>query len=136
MSNHTLKYSETYEVCLYIGSREGYHGPLFTRNSLIDAISEFQDHVGEQALPVRVSDTLTFLKGKSYAEDGWEVSAILYPNRPSTISAINDFMLKLAEYLLYKFNQNRITIRHLFSSSNKTIMLERKDAEASHLRRP
>lgn len=128
---HRVKRSDTYEAVLYIGSREGYHGPSFTREDLLAAVAEFQDVAVDLAMPVRVSDTLTFMKGKSYREDGWEISAILYPNFPQTVAKIDDFILKLGEHLLFKFKQNRITIRHL-TSERQTTMLEQHNAERTH----
>jgi hypothetical protein len=129
MDNHELKYSPTYEVTFCIGSREGYNGPSFTRKDVLNQISKFQ-HEFPKSMPVKVSDTVTFTM-KDYHEDGWEVSAITYPNSPASHYDVSDFMSKLAENLLYHFKQNRITIR----SSGvlvQTVMLEMKNAEKTY----
>jgi hypothetical protein len=129
MDNHEFKYSPTYEVTFCIGSREGYNGLAFTREDVLNQINKFQ-YEFPKSMPVKVSDTVTFTM-KDYREDGWEVSAITYPNSPASCSDVDSFMGKLAENLLYHFKQNRITIRYL-NGSGATIMLEMKTAEKSH----
>lgn len=129
MDNHESKYAPTYEVTFCIGSREGYNGPSFTREDVLDQINEFQ-HKFPKSMPVKVSDTVTFTM-KDYRENGWEVSAITYPNSPASCSDVDSFMSKLAENMLYHFKQNRITIRYL-NGSGATIMLETKDAEKTY----
>lgn len=135
MDNHKLKFSgQTYEVTFCIGSREGYNGRSFTRDDLIEQISKFQTDFKE-SMPVKVSDTVTFVM-RDYREDGWEVSAITYPNSPKISDEIDCFMHELAKHLFYHFRQNRITIRHLFSPNTdnicQTMMIESLDAEKSH----
>lgn len=135
-SMHKLKYSSTFEVTFCIGSREGYNGRAFTREEVLDQINLFQKEFSG-SMPVKVSDTVTFTM-KDYREDGWEVSAITYPNSPASIDEVKHFMHNLAERLLYHFKQNRITIRETFNgprylgSEANTIMLEMNDAEKTH----
>jgi hypothetical protein len=132
MDNHYLKYSPTYEVTFCIGSREGYNGPAFTREDVRKQINKFQ-HNFPNSMPVKLSDTVTFTM-KDYSEDGWEISAITYPNSPASCSDVDKFMDELAENMLYHFKQNRITIRKLHPSyeDSVTIMLEMKDAEKTY----
>ncbi len=81
-------------------------------------------------MPVRITDC-TYTKGSTYREDGWEVSAVLYPNFPQPIPKINDFIEQLTEHLLWHFKQNRITIRRI-KSDEETTMFERPNAEKTH----
>ena len=129
MDNHEIKFSPTFEVTFCIGSREGYNGPAFTREDLLNQINKFQQEF-PKSMPVKVSDTVTFTM-KDYLEDGWEVSAITYPNSSASSCDVDIFMSKLAENLLYHFKQNRITIRSLYSNG-MTSMLEMKNAEKTH----
>jgi hypothetical protein len=135
-SMHKIKYSFTYEVTFCIGSREGYNGRAFTREEVLDQINLFQKGF-TGSMPVKVSDTVTFTM-KDYRENGWEVSAITYPNSSASIDEVKNFMRNLAEHLLYHFKQNRITIRETFNgptlvgSEPNTIMLEMNDAEKTH----
>lgn len=92
-----------------IGSREGYHGPSFTKEQLMNAIGEFQQS-HPLAMPVKVTDCVTFVM-KDYREDGWDISGICYPNSPQSPKQVKEFMYALAEHLLYHFKQNRITVR-------------------------
>jgi hypothetical protein len=134
---HEIKKSSTYEVKFAIGSREGYHGPSFTKGQLMDVIGEFQKSC-PIAQPVKITDKVTFVM-KDYREDGWDISAICYPNSPNKPEQVKEFMSALAEHLLYHFKQNRITIR-VFPSwvpstdprLPETFMLEIKDAEKTH----
>lgn len=134
--DHEILTSVTYEVKFAIGSREGYHGPSFAKYEVMDAISEFQK-ISSIAMPVKVIDCVTFVM-KDYREDGWDISAICYPNSPNTPRQVKEFMMGLAEHLLYRFKQNRITIRSFPSHTPApidfpdTVMLQRMNAEKTH----
>ena len=111
---HKIKKSATYEVKFAIGSREGYDGPSFTKDQVMDAIGEFQKFC-PISQPVKITDHVTFVM-KDYREDGWDISAICYPNHPpdrgpNDPAQVKEFMFALAEHLLYHFKQNRITVR-------------------------
>jgi hypothetical protein len=140
---HEIKTSQTYEVMFAIGSREGYHGPSFTKEQLMDAIGEFQKTC-PVSQPVKVTDKVTFVM-KDYREDGWDISAICYPNHPpdrppNQPGQVKEFMTALAEHLLYHFKQNRITVRVFpswipsdkFPGFPETFMFEVKDAQKTH----
>lgn len=130
MSNPIRKKTcDTAEVLLYIGSREGYDGPLFTREDVHKAIADYQDCY-PKSLPVRLSDRCTFIAGNRYHEDGFEVSAITYPNHYRSLEEIEKFMMGLAEHLLNTFKQNRVTVRKVVSNTT-TVMLERDTAQHS-----
>lgn len=141
---HKIIESATYEVKFAIGSREGYNGPSFTKQNLMDEIGEFQKHCSCPQ-PVKITDHVTFVM-QDYREDGWDISAICYPNHrpgklPNNPQQTRQFMYELAEYLLYKFKQNRITIRCFPSwiPSNhaeypSTEMFEMENAEKTALK--
>jgi hypothetical protein len=131
--DHVIKYSLTYEIKFAIGSREGYHGRSFTKKEVLDAISEYQE-TSPVAMPVKVTGGITFVN-KDYREGGFEISGICYPNSKNTPEQIEQFMFGLAEYLLYRLNQNRITVRRLCTrdlGGLNTRMLERTNAEKTH----
>lgn len=122
----------TYEVLLYIGSKEGYKGKAFSREDLFREIGLFQDVI-PNSLPVRVSPC-TYIAGSNYQEDGHEISAIMYPNQLRTYSEIDNFMTGLAKHLMQTFKQNRITVRKLSPEgyrTDSTIMFESEEAEVS-----
>ncbi len=143
---HNIKESVTYEVKFAIGSKEGYHGPSFTKEDVVRAIGEFQE-TSPVAMPVKITDHVTFVI-KDYVEDGWDISAICYPNSINTPKQVKEFMFGLAEHLLYHFKQNRITIRTFpywdsddmplvemaFLDFPSTIMFEIPNAEKNHTR--
>ncbi len=116
------KQCDGYECKLTIGSREGYHGPHFSRNDLIGVIQSFQECYPE-AIPVMVTSTCSFVHKKQYREDGWEVSVIKYPNHLRDEKFLHDYLTAMAEHLADKFKQNRITVRG-FRSPVSTVMVE------------
>jgi hypothetical protein len=124
--NHIVKCCDYHEIRFAVGSREGYHGPIFTKGTLLDAIAEFQGD-SPVAMPVKVTDHVTFIN-KDYVEDGWEISAICYPNHANTQLELRQFMNGLAEHLLYKLKQNRITV----IDGAESVMLEKLDAEKTY----
>ena len=113
---------DTYEVCLYLGSQEGYEGPFFDEDSLVKVIGDFQKQNGTR-LPIRVTTT-RFVDG-SYNEKGWECAAICYPRWPQHPKAISDFMELLARHLVIRLKQNRISVK----GPTKTHMFYRKGDE-------
>lgn len=121
----------TYEVLLYIGSKEGYNGKAFSREDLLREIGLFQDAL-PKALPVRVMPC-TYIAGSKYQEDGHEISAIMYPNQLRTQPEIDSFMSSLAKHLMETFKQNRITVRCIGhpGSGERTVMFESEAAEIS-----
>lgn len=118
----------TYEVLLYIGSREGYKGKVFSREDLLREVSLFQD-VMPKSMPVRIT-ACAYVAGSNYLEEGHEISAIMYPNQYRELHDIDNFMFALAKHLMQTFKQNRITIRRL-RDTTQTIMFESEEAEIS-----
>ena len=79
---------------------------------LMNFIKETQD-LNDIMIPLRFSRTV-FLSGSNYQERGFEIAAINYPRMKigSGYSAaiIKDFMNLLAESLMSKFNQKRVSV--------------------------
>jgi len=124
VANYSIKSNSHHEVRLYIGSREHYNGQRFGRDELIAAVTEFQrQNTLELAGPLRF--TPTCYVWDDYIEDGWEIAIINYPRYPKPEAVLNSFMLRLADYLLYRFRQNRISV--VFP--NEIVMLQSHDAQ-------
>lgn len=125
----------TFEILLYIGSREGYNGEPFTEDRLMEEIRIFQDTY-PGSMPVRLSQCV-YLAGTGYAEKGHEISAIMYPNQYRTEAQMQEFMTALAKHLLITFKQNRITLRRIAPTvavdqrMQVTTMFEIEHAEVS-----
>lgn len=119
-----FKKESFYEARLYIGSRRGYNGPVFSQWELNQAVGDFQVLLGDKASAVRVTPT-TFQFG-TYVEAGWEIAAIQYPRFPKDEVVIKNFMVQLAKHLMEKFDQNRISV----SDPEEVVLLEREDAES------
>lgn len=115
----------TFEAKIYIGSRAGYGGEPFTQDQLVEFIQQIQVQAGrpEDVVSVRVSPT-EFVAGK-YREAGWEVTAICFPKFPRPHDEIRRFARTLAEHLLARFRQNRVSI----VCPDRTVMIEADDAE-------
>ena len=130
------KHCVSYEVLLYIGSKQGYNGPSFTEEDLIREISLFQD-VYPDALPVRIS-SCTYIAGSKYRENGHEISIIMYPNHLRSRDEINKYANALGRHLMGTFKQNRITMRRVWGETDVnapgnwgTTMFESEEAEVS-----
>jgi len=129
-----VKINPTYEVRLYIGSRQGYAGEAFNEDDLLAAISAYQETnkklgisgLNDLMTTVRVTPT-TYIVG-DYRESGWEIAAIIYPRNPQKTSDIDSFMSGLAIALLEDFGQNRISVVY----PNRTILYEADNAEERH----
>ena len=99
---------DTYECRVYVGSiYEDTKVPFYERN-LTKFISDYQDSV-DATVPLRVTKT-AFVCGSSYLEDGWEIAAINYPRAGTNMEIIKEFMEGLAEGLLERFCQKRVTL--------------------------
>ena len=121
------KENNTYEIKLYIGSKEGYNGEEFSKEDLVAAIQGFQHELTlDHAMPVRISPTSYMFD--NYYEEGWEIGLINYPRKPRSTIELTRFMERLASFLLEKFKQNRITVVH----PNATVMYESETAEEKH----
>lgn len=98
-----------YEVRLYIGSREGYHGEQFGLRDLMRAVRSFQEGYSQDKL-VSVRYSQCVYQVGNWDEEGWEIAAIDYPRFPKGPNYLNDWFLDLAKFLCKNLNQNRITV--------------------------
>lgn len=96
-----------YEIRLYIGCREGYHGEIFGKRQLMKSIREFKN-TKEDSVSVRITKC-TYQLG-DWDEDGWEIASIDYPRFPKGCDFLRTWFTELAEYLIKNMNQNRITV--------------------------
>lgn len=116
--------SNNYEVKLYLGSKEGYHGRSFDRDTLCQEITNFQGRQPrEDLVSLRIVPCLYVVE--DWQEEGWEISCINYPRFPKKSADLDKFMRGLAEHLLYRLKQNRITVVNMY----KCITFEADDAE-------
>ena len=111
-----------YEVKMWIGSVRGYNGRKFLLKTLLKKIGQFQEKQ-EKSYSLRVTPT-TFIF-KDYQENGWEIACTNYPRFPAKPEEIDDFMMRLTQFLLVEFKQNRITI----SDPLNAVTLEADGAE-------
>jgi hypothetical protein len=114
------KIEDRYEVSIFIGSKNESTGKFFTREDLIKEIANFQNDCPDRFFPVRVTDT-TYVSGKEYSEDGWQITAIQYPRAPAKECQIRRFMSDMAQTLLLTFSQNRICVM----DETKVVQMER-----------
>tara|TARA_R110002020_G_scaffold452048_1_gene666388 strand:+ start:137 stop:520 length:384 start_codon:yes stop_codon:yes gene_type:complete len=109
-----VKVKESHEFKIYIGSVYENEAVSFcskvpfSESLLSTEIAEFQDNY-PSLIPIRITKT-TFVCGTPYREEGWEVAIINYPRLSVKIKDLEEFAEDLAEYLLDKFKQNRVTL--------------------------
>ena len=114
-----IRSRSTYEVRVYLGSINEDTLKKFCKKELIREIGLFQEG-WSFTIPVRLTKTV-FVSRTHYTEKGWEIAAINYPRVETESSKIDEFMLGLAENLLDKFKQNRISV----VMPDETLMMER-----------
>lgn len=116
----TLKKSKTFEAKIYMGSRHGYHGPYFGKFEVIHALQKY-----DMKISMRITETMFCVSNDNYVEQGFEIAFIQYPRYLRTEEELRLVIRDLADYLLVKFHQNRITV--VFP--DETEMFESEDAE-------
>tara|TARA_R100001163_G_scaffold12639_1_gene11819 strand:- start:43436 stop:43816 length:381 start_codon:yes stop_codon:yes gene_type:complete len=99
---------DTYECRIYIGSIYEDTKAHFYERNLTKYIGDYQNSV-DAIVPLRVTKT-AFVCGPKYLEDGWEIAAINYPRAGTNMEIIEGFMEGLAEGLLERFCQKRVTL--------------------------
>lgn len=117
-----VKEVPTFEARIYIGSRVGYGGQEFTKEDVVALVQTLQAADGDRLTTVRVSPT-EFVAGQ-YREPGWEVTSISYPLYPHREAEVRAWTRSLAEHLLARFGQNRVSIVY----PDRTVMLEADNA--------
>lgn len=103
----------SYECKVYMGMIDEVKNKNIRQRRLIKEIQSFQNgwHI---MIPVRLEKTI-YLSGSEYIEKGYVIAAINYPriiartpeNRKTNI---RKFMEALAERIILKFNQKRVSI--------------------------
>jgi len=116
-----IRSRSTYEVRIYLGSVNEETKKAFSKDDLIREVGLYQESQ-PQKIPLRITETV-FVCETHYEETGWELAAINYPRIETGSKNIDDFMIKLASYLLDVFGQRRISI----VMPLETLMLERYD---------
>jgi hypothetical protein len=106
MSDTRLAY--THEVRLYVGSREGYGGPEFGRERVVEAVRDFHRIHPHHVACLRVTPCCYVVR--DYLEEGWELACINYPRFPKPFGMIDEMMRALGRHLLVSLKQNRVTV--------------------------
>lgn len=110
--------AETYYAKIYVGRRVGYGKTIHIDEKIMDFIQEYVNKIG-----LCVTTTKTNYIYKDGNEPGYIVGLINYPRFPKTKEEIKITALDLAEKLLIKMEQNRVSVEF----PDETIMLEKKD---------
>ena len=104
-----IKAMPNLEARIYIGSSYGYGADSYTEEELRDAISQFQTQ-SEPSERTSVRITKTGFLYMHYWEEGWEIGIVNYPRFPLTFDGLSVFANGLADSLLRRFSQNRISV--------------------------
>ena len=100
----------TYEVSIFIGSRNEKTQQTFTKQDLIDIVGRFQTASGTSTfLPVRIAD-ITYVSGVDYFETGFQLTACRLPTRLETEKDVWGWTNRLAKHLLEAFGQHRVGV--------------------------
>ena len=100
----------TYEVNIFIGSRNEKTHQTFTKQDLIGVVGRFQTASGTSTfLPVRISD-ITYVSGVDYFETGFHLTACRLPSRLETEKDVWGWTNRLAKHLLESFGQHRVGV--------------------------
>lgn len=104
-----IKAMPNLEARIYIGSCYGYSKDQFTEDQLKNEISKFQGS-SEPNERTAVRLTKTGFLFCHYWESGWEIGILNYPRFPLSFNGFSAFANGLADHLLQKFDQNRISV--------------------------
>lgn len=99
------KRSTTFEYTIWVGLKEGYHGPTHDESEVLQICREYCDEVG---LCVTITPT-TFVYPNG-VEPGVAVGLINYPRFPKHDTTIEKHALKLARILMTRLGQHRISV--------------------------
>lgn len=113
------------EIKIFIGSREGYRGRVFSLQELKSEIAQLQD---SQKITSVVRITKCEYLFKDYNESGFEISMINYPRFPKSKSDLMKDAMCLASHLMTVFKQNRVSLM----DGQSIHMLEADNPEDSH----
>jgi len=110
-----MKQVKTVKAEIFLGLREGYTENYSSQSEIFTTL---RNYCTEYKLGITITNT-KFIYVNGY-EDGLIIGLINYPRFPSNKSKIKKIALDLAELLMFKFKQYRISI----IIGNETIMLE------------
>jgi hypothetical protein len=117
MTMGTVKQAATYYANIWLGTRAGYDGDLFSIQKIWDICQEYV----EKGLCVTVTPTHFIYTGGE--EPGVCIGLINYPRFPSPPQEILDDAVALAEILMKEMKQFRCTI----VTPQETFLLENED---------
>jgi ferredoxin len=121
-----MKIVDNYEAKIWLGLREGYSENLFTTKEVIEEIKAYCTKVGQC---VSVSPThFVYVHGE---EPGLVIGFINYPRYPASQAEIRNKAKELAEKLMKRFKQYRVSITFYPAQPNGTMMLENDELKES-----
>ena len=109
-----METSNTYNIYIYVGLKEGYDGCLHGYSEVIDCLKNYCNKH-----PFCFSVTPTTYVHTSGVEEGVIVGIISYPRFPRPTEELEQIALDVAELLRTTFKQYRVTV----GFPNRMIML-------------
>jgi len=97
---------DTFSIQIYSGLRVRHSGETYELQDVYDILQEYVDDVG---LCVSVTPT-TYVYTESGFEHGVVIGLINYPRFPSTVSELRVKATQIAEMVMNKLRQDRVTI--------------------------
>jgi ferredoxin len=117
-----MKIVDNYEAKIWLGLREGYTDNLFTTKEVCEEIRNYCTEVGQC---VTISPThFAYVHGE---EPGVVIGFINYPRYPYSEAEIRNRARNLAERLMKKFKQYRVTITFYPAIPAGSVMLENEE---------
>lgn len=116
--------TSTFNATITIGLQKGYSNDLHTKESFIEAIQSYQKRVITEKntyLSVCVLDCLIVLNNQ--LEPHLKIEFINYPKFPLEKDVFKSNVNSFGEFLMKKFEQNRIVILY----DDETLMFEIED---------
>ena len=116
--------ASTFNATITIGLQKGYSNELYTKQSFIEAIQSYQRKLITEKnlyLSACVLDCLIVLNNQ--LEPHLKIEFISYPKFPLEKGVFKSNVNSLGEFLMKKFEQNRIVIAY----SDETLMFEIED---------
>ena len=113
---------QPFKAIINIGLQWNYTDKLISKSEVIKALSSYQKSKmkdNDITLSVSVKETLIVLADQ--LEPHLELSIINYPRFPLDIAELKSETQLLVEFLMEKFNQNRVVIEYL----DEIVMLEK-----------
>ena len=116
--------TSTFNATITIGLNKGYSNKLYTKESFVEAIQSYQKRLITENniyLSACVLDCLITLNNQ--LEPHLKIEFINYPKFPLDRTIFKKHINSLGEFLMKKFEQNRIVIIY----SDETLMFEVED---------